>query len=298
MASEIEHEETRYLNLIRHILNSGCSADDRTGDGTIKVVGTQVRFSLSNTNKELVMPLITTKRTFWKGVAIELWWFITGQTDSKILADLNVHIWDGNSSREFLDKYNLAHFEEGDCGPIYGFQWRHWGVKYEGKGVCYEGKGVDQLANVIEQIKIDPESRRHIVTAWNPDTVPETPLPPCHFAFQFVVEQKKYLSCVVTMRSCDVGLGLPFNVASYALLTHIVAQITKLEAKEVIVNMADTHIYKPHIEALQQQIERQPFPFPTIKFKKEFKTIDDFKWDDVELCNYQSHPPIKMKMSI
>ena len=293
-----DHEEYRYLELLTTIMSKGSSSDDRTGVGTLRIVAPQLRFSLSNENGEKVLPLFTTKKMYWKGILEELCWFIAGRTDCEYLSSRGVRIWEGNSSREFLDKNNLQDYQDGDCGPIYGFQWRHWGADYQGKDVDYTGQGIDQLKEVIEQIKSNPESRRHLVVAWDPRAVKKTPLPPCHYAFQFIVEEKKFLSCVVTMRSCDAGLGLPFNIASYSLLTHIVAQLTGLQGKEIILNPADTHVYITHVPQLEKQAELDPYPFPTIQFVKPFSSIDEFTNDSVELLNYVSHPPIKMEMAV
>jgi len=294
-----DHEEYRYHHLLLKIIKSGSHSDDRTGVGTRRIVAPQLRFSLSNEAGDLILPLFTTKKMFWAGIMKELLWFISGRTDAKILSDQGVRIWEGNSSREFLDKCGLTDFEEGDCGPIYPFQWRHAGAEYKGKDFDYTGQGVDQLAETIENIKRNPESRRHLVDSWDPSAIEKTPLPPCHFAYQFIVEKRKYLSCIVYMRSCDAGLGLPFNVASYSVLTHMVAKLTGLHPREIIMNPGDTHVYKTHIPSLLSQTERDPYPFPTISFSsKKFETIDDFTYDDIILHNYYSHPPIKMEMAI
>ncbi|XP_046394210.1 thymidylate synthase [Ischnura elegans] len=287
------HEEHQYLDLIRHIISKGCRKNDRTGVGTISVFGTQMRFSLRNG----VFPLLTTKRVFWRGVAEELLWFIHGSTNALELHDKGINIWDGNSSREFLDKMGFTDREVGDLGPVYGFQWRHFGAKYRGKDVDYTGEGVDQLAQVIETIRTNPDDRRIMMCAWNPVDIPQMALPPCHCLVQFYVANGE-LSCQLYQRSADMGLGVPFNIASYALLTYMIAHITKLKPGDLVHTMGDCHIYSNHVDALKKQLERTPRPFPTLKIKRDVEKIEDFKYEDFELKNYQPHPKLDMQMAV
>ncbi|KAL6122718.1 hypothetical protein NUSPORA_00247 [Nucleospora cyclopteri] len=286
-------EEEQYLNLIKEILKNGENVSDRTGTGTRRLFGRSMRYSLENN----AFPLLTTKKVAYNTIMRELIFFIRGETDNKILRKQNVRIWDGNSTREYFDSIGIDR-ETDDLGPVYGFQWRHCGAKYKTCHDDYTGKGIDQLQNVIDQIKKNPTSRRLVVCAWNPCQLNEMALPPCHCLFQFQVSQGK-LSCILYQRSCDVGLGVVFNIASYAALTIIVAKLCNLEAGEFIHFMGDVHIYNDHIEALLTQIERKPFAFPTLKLKeKEYNKLEDFEFEDFILENYESHPPIKMKMSV
>lgn len=217
------NQEQQYLELIREIIETGVEKSDRTGVGTRSLFGKMMRFDISET-----FPLLTTKRVFWKGVVEELLWFLRGSTYGKELSDKGVHIWDGNGSREFLDKLGFKERKEGDLGPVYGFQWRHFGAKYVNCDTDYTGQGVDQIEDLIKRIKNDPNSRRHIVNAWNVADINKMALPPCHVLFQFYVSQGK-LSCMLYQRSCDVGLGIPFNIASYALLTVMIARVTFIQ---------------------------------------------------------------------
>lgn len=274
---------------------------DRTGTGTLAIFAPpQLRFSL----KDDIFPLLTTKRVFYRGVLEELLWFIRGDTNSKHLSERNIKIWDGNGSREYLDKLGLTHRREGDLGPVYGFQWRHFGAKYVDCDTDYTGQGVDQLQEVIDKIKNNPTDRRIILSAWNPADIPIMALPPCHSFCQFYVSNppadggRAKLSCVLYQRSCDMGLGVPFNIASYALLTRMIAHVTDLEPGEFIHTMGDTHVYVDHLEGLKQQIEREPRPFPTLKINRKITSIDDFKYEDFVLENYNPHSKIDMKMSV
>lgn len=219
-----DHEEYQYLNHIKKIIEKGKKRLDRTGVGTYSIFGAQMRYSLKND----VFPLLTTKRVFWRGVVEELLWFIRGSTNAFELREKNVHIWDANSTREFLDAVGLKDREEGDLGPIYGFQWRHFGAEYKGMHSDYKNKGIDQLAQVIQTIKTKPTDRRIIMCAWNPIDIPEMALPPCHCLVQFFVEDDE-LSCLLYQRSADMGLGVPFNIASYSLLTYMIAHVTGLK---------------------------------------------------------------------
>ncbi|MFS8652385.1 MAG: thymidylate synthase [Caldibacillus sp.] len=262
----------QYLQLCEHILKNGVRKKDRTGTGTISVFGYQMRFDLQKG-----FPLLTTKKMFLKGIIHELLWFLKGDTNIKYLNDHNVHIWD-----EWAD-------EEGNLGPIYGHQWRSWGTK--------DGKTIDQISRVIEEIKMNPDSRRLIVSAWNVGELDEMALPPCHILFQFYVADGK-LSCHLYQRSADVFLGLPFNIASYSLLTMMVAQVCDLEPGEFIHTTGDTHIYLNHIDQIQLQLTREPRPLPIMKLNPEVKNIFDFKYEDFKLEGYDPHPPIKGKVSV
>ncbi|KAI8642611.1 thymidylate synthase [Parasitella parasitica] len=297
----IVHEEYQYLDLIKRIIVEGEHRADRTGTGTLAIFAPpQLRFSLKND----ILPLLTTKRVFYRGVLEELLWFVRGDTNSKHLSERNVKIWDGNGSREYLDKLGLTHRKEGDLGPVYGFQWRHFGAKYVDCDTDYTGQGVDQLQEVIDKIKNNPTDRRIILSAWNPADIPSMALPPCHAFCQFYVStppangERAKLSCVLYQRSCDMGLGVPFNIASYALLTRMIAHVTNLDPGEFIHTMGDTHVYIDHIDALKQQIEREPVAFPTLKFNREIANIDDFKVEDFVLENYKPLGKIDMKMSV
>lgn len=250
------HEEHQYLSLVSRVIAEGETRPDRTGTGTLAVFAPQPSLSFSLKNGTL--PLLTTKRVFMRGVLEELLWFVAGKTDSKLLTERDVHIWDGNGSKEFLESRGLGHRREGDLGPVYGFQWRHFGAEYIDCDADYTGKGVDQLADVIDKIKNNPTDRRIIMSAWNPKDLPQMALPPCHMFCQFYVSMpsstsssRKQLSCHMYQRSCDLGLGVPFNIASYALLTHMIAKVTDCEASELTLAMGDAHVYRDHVEPLK-----------------------------------------------
>ncbi|KAG7400365.1 hypothetical protein PHYBOEH_005953 [Phytophthora boehmeriae] len=288
------HEELQYLALIRQILAQGAKREDRTGTGTLSVFGAQMRFSL----RDNVFPLLTTKRVFWRGVAEELLWFISGDTSAHTLQQKDIHIWDGNGSREYLDSRGLQSREVGDLGPVYGFQWRHFGAKYTDMHADYTGQGVDQLAEVIHKLRTNPTDRRIVLSAWNPADLNEMALPPCHMFCQFYVADGE-LSCQMYQRSADMGLGVPFNIASYALLTRLVAQVTGLKPGEFIHVIGDAHVYLNHVEPLQKQLTRTPRPFPTLHINSDKTTsIDDFKFEDLEVREYRPHGTIKMAMSV
>ncbi|CDO76675.1 hypothetical protein BN946_scf184305.g7 [Trametes cinnabarina] len=297
------HDEQQYLNLIRTVLEIGDVRPDRTGTGTISIFAPpNLRFSLANDT----LPLLTTKRTFLRGITEELLWFIRGCTDSKQLSAKGIKIWDGNGSKEFLEKRGLGHRREGDLGPVYGFQWRHFGARYEDCDANYTGKGVDQLQECIDKIKHNPTDRRIILSAWNPADIPQMALPPCHMMCQFYVHlppadnpsAKPKLSCLMYQRSADLGLGIPFNIASYALLTHMVAHVTDTEPHELIIQLGDAHVYRDHVEALKVQLEREPRPFPKIRWPRKVENIDDFTNEDFVVEGYDPHPSIAMKMSV
>lgn len=287
------HEEMQYLDLIREIITSGNRRMDRTGTGTLSKFGATMRFSL----RDNTLPLLTTKKTFWRGVAEELLWFVSGATNANLLREKNIHIWDGNGSREYLDSLGLTEREEGDLGPVYGFQWRHFGAEYKTMHDDYTGQGVDQIAKLIHTIKTNPTDRRMIVSAWNPAAFHLMALPPCHMFAQFYVANGE-LSCQMYQRSADMGLGVPFNIASYSLLTHMVAHVTGLKAGEFVHVIGDAHVYLNHVEPLQTQLQREPRPFPKLRIKRTVTDIDDFTYDDFEVIGYKPHKRIKMKMSV
>ena len=287
------HDELQYLYLVRNVLNHGTKKEDRTGTGTISLFGAQMRFSLWDG----IFPLLTTKKVFWRGVVEELLWFIKGSTNAKDLQKKGVHIWDGNSSREFLDKSGFTEKEEGDLGPMYGFQWRHYGAAYLDMHSDYTGCGLDQLQQVIETIEKKPDDRRIIMCAWNPTDVPKMALPPCHCLCQFYVANGE-LSCQLYQRSADMGLGVPFNIASYALLTCMIAHVTDLKPGELVHTLGDVHVYTNHCAALHEQLKREPRPFPMLNIKRKVKSINDFKFEDFDLVGYKPHPKIQMKMAV
>lgn len=289
------NEEQQYLDLIKRILNTGNVRYDRTGTGTIGLFGQQMRFSL----RESILPLLTTKKVYFKGVLEELLFFIKGDTNAKHLQEKNVRIWDGHSTKEYLATRGLSDRDEGDLGPVYGFQWRHWGAQYKTMHDDYTGQGIDQLQKAIDTIKNNPYDRRILVTAFNVSDLPLMALPPCHMLFQFYVANGR-LSCQMYQRSCDVGLGVPFNIASYALLTIMVAHVCNLEPDELIIAMGDTHVYSDHVEALNEQLSRVPRSFPKLLIKDGIKRdkINDFQYDDFILADYNPYGVIKMKMSV
>ncbi len=293
IAAPQPHEEEQYLDLVREIIDHGNDKGDRTGVGTFSVFGRRMTFNLRDGR----LPLLTTKRVFWRGVLEELLWFISGSTNSNILSEKGIHIWDGNSSRGYLDKNGLSHREEGDLGPVYGFQWRHWGASYTDFHADYSGQGIDQLQQCIEKIKNKPTDRRILMTAWNPSELNKMALPPCHMFCQFYVANGE-LSCQMYQRSCDIGLGVPFNIASYAALTHIMAHVCGLKAGDFVHVLGDTHIYKNHVDALREQLRVAPRPFPTLRILAAHQNIDELTSADFQLENYKPHKGLKMKMAV
>ncbi|XP_063237074.1 thymidylate synthase [Bacillus rossius redtenbacheri] len=287
------HEEHQYLDHIRLILEKGVRKQDRTGVGTFSLFGAQMRYSLRNG----VFPLLTTKRVFWRAVVEELLWFIRGSTSAKELQEKDIRIWDGNSSRQYLDSLGLTDRAEGDLGPVYGFQWRHYGAEYKDMFSDYAGQGVDQLAEVIRTLRTRPHDRRIIMCSWNPVDVPKMALPPCHCLVQFYVAGDE-LSCQLYQRSADMGLGVPFNIASYALLTCMVAHVTGLKPGEFIHTLGDSHVYLNHVSALKEQLQRAPRPFPSLRINTTVTRIEDFKADDFEILNYKPHPKLSMEMAV
>lgn len=265
----------QYLDLLEHVLNHGVKKGDRTGTGTLSVFGYQMRFDLSQG-----FPLVTTKKTWFKGVKYELLWFLQGDTNIKWLKDNRIRIWDAWANKH------------GDLGPVYGHQWRRWGYRFvdveTGAGVNPYNPDfdeVDQIYHLIQDLKDNPDSRRHIVSAWNPMDIPYMALAPCHCLFQFYVADGK-LSCQLYQRSADIMLGVPFNIASYALLTHMVAQVCDLEVGDFVHTFGDAHIYLNHVDLVKRQLTRKPHPLPTLWLNPEIKDIDDFKPEDIEVQNY------------
>jgi dihydrofolate reductase/thymidylate synthase len=290
---QINQGEYQYKCLLHKLLTIPTIRNDRTNTGVLSDFGYNMSFDLTKGR----FPLLTTKRVFFRGVAEELLWFIKGSTDAKELQKKNVHIWDGNGSREFLDGLGFTDREEGDLGPVYGFQWRHFGAEYKDCKSDYTMKGFDQLQNCIHLIKTEPTSRRIIMSAWNPSDMGKMALPPCHILCQFYVDGEN-LSCQMYQRSADVGLGVPFNIASYSLLTCMVAHVCNLKPKTFHYCMGDTHIYKNHVEALKTQLLRTPRNFPVLKINKKRLNIDDFQYEDFELIEYNPYPNIKMDMAV
>jgi thymidylate synthase len=289
-------EEEQYLNLIREILDRGTWEEGRNGK-TKSIFGSSMRFSLANGQ----IPILTTKKTAWKTCLKELLWFVRGSTDNKLLQEQGVHIWDGNTTREFLDSRGLNHYREGLIGPGYGFQWRHFGGDYDSTtaGVKEGGiKGVDQLQQIIDALKdpVQRTSRRLIMSAWNPCQLDEMALPPCHILCQFNVHDGNKLSCSMYQRSNDEACGTSFNIASYSFLTHLIAKHCGLEPYEFVYFKGNCHIYEEHVDGLKLQITREPYPFPTVSIKQVRENINDYQVDDFEIHNYQHHEPIKFQM--
>jgi len=262
----------QYTDLLKHVLENGTKKEDRTGTGTTSVFGYQMRFDLADG-----FPVITTKKLHLKSIIHELLWFLQGSTNVKYLQENGVRIWN-----EWAD-------EDGELGPIYGYQWRSW--------PDYKGGNIDQITQVIESIKNNPNSRRHIVSAWNVGAIDDMNLPPCHILFQFYVADGK-LSCQLYQRSADIFLGVPFNIASYALLLQMIAQVTGLKPGTFVHTLGDAHIYLNHIEQSKLQISRTPYKLPTMKINPDVKNIFDFKFEDFELVDYEAHPHIKGAISV
>ena len=262
----------QYHNLLKHVLENGSDKDDRTGTGTRSVFGYQMRFDL-----KAGFPLLTTKKVHLKSIIYELLWFLKGETNIKYLKENGVRIWD-----EWAD-------ENGELGPVYGHQWRSWPAQ--------DGKTIDQITGLIDQIKSNPDSRRLIVTAWNPADVEKMALPPCHCLFQFYVSNKK-LSCHLYQRSADVFLGVPFNIASYALLTSMIAQITNYDLGDFIITFGDAHIYKNHLDQVKLQLQRKPYQLPSLELNKNVKSLFDFSFEDITILDYEAHPHIKAKVAV
>ena len=293
-----EHEEYQYLNLIHDILETGGIERGRNGV-TKSIFGASMVFSL----RDGKIPILTTKRTAWKTCFKELLWFIRGDTSNEKLRNQGVHIWDGNASREFLDSRGLCDNKEGDLGPVYGHQWRHFNAPYVDCDADYSGKGIDQLQQIIDVLKNpDPvvrASRRLVLSAWNPCQLEEMALPPCHVLMQFNVSDGNKLSCALYQRSGDVGLGVPFNIASYSALTHIIAKHVGLVAEELVYHLGNAHIYEEHMDALRGQLSRKPYEFARIEIdetNENREKIENYRIEDIKLVDYKSHETISMKM--
>lgn len=287
------HDENQYLNLIDDILEENEEFVGRNGS-TYAVFGCAMHYNLNDN----IVPFLTTKKLAWKTCLRELLWFIKGDTSNKRLKEQKVHIWDLNGNREFLDSRGLTMYEEDDLGPIYGFQWRHFNAKYNNCDSDYSNKGIDQLKYIIDELK-NPEtrnSRRLIMSAWNPCQINEMALPPCHILCQFNVSNGNKLSCSLYQRSGDIGLGVPFNIASYALLTHLIAHHCGLVANEFIHYLGNTHIYDDHIEGLKVQKERTPNPFPKLNIERLCNNIEDYTEKDFIIDNYVFHNSINLLM--
>jgi thymidylate synthase len=262
----------QYLDLLRRALDEGTRKDDRTGTGTVSVFGHQMRFDLA-----AGFPLVSTKKVHVRSVVGELLWFVRGDTNVRWLQERGITIWD-----EWAD-------EDGDLGPVYGRQWRSWPGP--------DGRRIDQLAAVIEEIRRDPDSRRLVVSAWNPAEIPRMALAPCHALFQFYVADGR-LSCQLYQRSGDLFLGVPFNIASYALLTHMVAQVTELEVGSFVHTLGDAHLYSNHVEQAREQLTREPRPLPELRLDQACRSIDDFEIDSVEVVGYDPHPAIRAPIAV
>jgi thymidylate synthase len=262
----------QYLDLMRHVRDHGTPKNDRTGTGTRSVFGYQMRFDLAGG-----FPLVTTKKMHLRSIIYELLWLLSGDTNIKFLHDNKVTIWD-----EWAD-------EKGDLGPVYGQQWRSWPSR--------DGGVIDQIADTVDRIKKTPDSRRLLVTAWNPADVDKMALPPCHCLFQFYVANGK-LSCQLYQRSADIFLGVPFNIASYAMLTHMMAHVTGLKVGEFVHTLGDAHIYLNHLEQIDEQLSRTPYALPRLVMKRDVKAIDEFRYEDFEIVNYQTHPHISAPVAV
>ncbi|KAL2157140.1 hypothetical protein VTH06DRAFT_6428 [Thermothelomyces fergusii] len=330
-ATQPRHEEHQYLDLVREILDHGELRRDRTGTGTYSIFAPRpLKFSLNRSGVP-ILPLLTTKRVFTKAVIAELLWFVSGDTSSQTLSAQGVKIWDGNGSREFLDRLGMTDREVGDLGPVYGFQWRHFGAAYVDAKTDYTGQGVDQLARIVHTLRTNPFDRRLVLSAWNPADLPRMVLPPCHMFAQFYVsyprvgrppngkgetEQqedggpgaaepvKGHLHCQLYQRSCDMGLGVPFNIASYALLTHMLAHVCDLVPGSLTHVMGDAHVYLNHVDALRTQLEREPRDFPELEIvndrldEKGERSIDGWRPEDFVIKGYNPHKTIPMEMSV
>lgn len=286
-------EEKQYISLIKKCITQGADSDDRTGVGTKSIFGEKMEFDIQTT-----IPVVTTRRTAFKTCIKELLWMISGSTDANVLKKQKCFIWNGNSTREFLDKRNLNHLSEGDIGAGYGFQLRHFGANYKTCSDDYTNQGFDQLSYVINEIKTNPSSRRILFTYWNPAALDKMALTPCHHTFQFNVEGDTLSGCLY-QRSTDAVLGLPFNIIFYSTLIYMVAHITGLKPGKFIHFSGNTHVYKPHIPNALKQIKRKPLGFPTLEpFSKDITDISQFTLKDFVLKGYKHHPSLKYDMAV
>ena len=289
----IMHDENQYIRLVKDILSHGEMVVGRNGNAKT-VIGSAMHFSLDGGT----LPLLTTKKVAWKTCLRELLWFVNGDTSNDKLLENNVKIWEGNASREFLDSRGLENLRENDLGPVYGHQWRHFNAPY---GTCddsYDGKGIDQLQYIIDQLKNEESrySRRLLMSAWNPCQLDEMALPPCHVLAHFNVLGADKLSCNLYQRSGDVGLGVPFNIASYSFLTHLIANHCGLKAHEFIYHLGNCHIYDDHLDVLKEQVGREAYPLSTLKINTVKENIDDYLETDFVVSDYKYHPAVKMEM--
>lgn len=286
------NNEHGYIQTLSNILENGNIRGDRTGTGTISLFGVQMKFDISSS-----FPLLTTKRVPFNMVAEELFWFLRGSTDNSELQEKNINIWNLNSNRNFLDSLGFYDREENDIGPGYGFQWRHFGAKYINCKSDYTNQGVDQIKDVINLLKTDPNSRRIIISGWNPIDIKNSNLPPCHCLAQFYVNRNE-LSCLLYQRSGDMALGVPFNIASYSLLTYILGDMTNLKPKEFVHTIGDAHIYLNHIDGVKEQIKRDPYMPPRLYVLNHHDNIEDYNIKDFRICDYKYHPYIPFKMAV
>ncbi|MEG9304308.1 thymidylate synthase [Psychrobacter celer] len=288
MSSYSSKNEQAYLDLLRHVMSEGTEKGDRTGTGTLSHFGAQMRFDLSDG-----FPLLTTKKVHFKSIVYELLWFLSGSTHVDYLQENGVRIWNEWATAEQTARFNRP---AGDLGPVYGHQWRNYGATKDENG-RYNNDGVDQIAQVVEQIKTNPNSRRLIVSGWNPGEAEQVALPPCHTLFQFFVADNK-LSCQLYQRSADLFLGVPFNIASYALLTHMIAQVCGLGVGEFIWTGGDCHIYQNHREQVELQLTRECYALPTLTLNPDVDDIFAFRFEDISVNGYASHPVIKAKVAV
>jgi thymidylate synthase len=292
------HEEYQYLDAIKDIIDNGLRSEDRTGVGTMSKFGVTMRFSL----RDGVIPVYTTRKTFVRGAIEELLWMLRGDTDAKHLAEKNVNIWNGNTTRAFLDKRGLSQLSEGDIGSLYGFQMRHWGAEYKGCEHDYTGQGIDQISKVIDLIRTTPKSRRILVSNYNVSQLETGCLEPCHTLFQFYVDTEKgELSSLLYMRSTDYMCGNPLNTIFYSVMTHLFAKLTGYRPGEFVFVSGDSHVYLNHVDNARVQIAREPKPFPVLRINKELNTLDDILtmgFDDFTVSGYESHPPLKYQMAV
>lgn len=297
----VNHEEVKLLNTMKEIITTGFYKENRTGINTYSLFGRMFeyimdeQYDMDTKTYQYKLPLLTTKKMFVRGVYEELNWMLKGLTNSKILEEKKVNIWKGNSTREYLDSIGLNDYEEGECGPIYGFQWRHWG-----SNDLNIDQGIDQVATVIESLKTNPFSRRHIISGWNVSDLNKMCLPPCHVLYQFLVHElndRKYLTLMMTQRSCDTFLGLPFNICSLGLFLIMMAKQVDMIPHKIIHSIADMHIYENHVDAVKEQLNRTPYAFPYISLNTKKDKIEDYEFTDFTLHDYYSYPSIKGEMA-